>query len=91
VKPRHRGQVRGQSLTLARLDLLDEKIHGLLDNELGLVVLLRRPSLIGRVAAVTLCRIFLCGAAGMLAASLLVVLAGLLTADLLRFMTMLLW
>ncbi len=58
VKPRHRSQIRCESFALACLDLLDEKVHGLLDDELSWIVFLCCPSLIGRIAAVALRRIF---------------------------------
>jgi len=47
MKPRHRGEIRGQCLALARLKLLDKKIHGLLDKLLCGVVLLAGALLIG--------------------------------------------
>jgi len=66
VEPRHRSEVRGQGFALARLKLLDEVIHGLLDDYLSGVVFLARSVLIRRVAAGPLRRIFpvRCGAAG---------------------------
>ena len=55
----HCSQIRGQGFALACLHLLHEKVHGLLDDELGGVVALCRASLIRRVAAVApLRRIF---------------------------------
>ena len=58
MKPRHRGEIRGQCLALARLKLLDKKIHGLLDKLLCGVVLLAGALLVRRLAAVLPCRIF---------------------------------
>jgi hypothetical protein len=56
VKAGHRREVCGQGLAFARLNLLDEVVNGLLDDGLGGVVALRRPALIGRIAAVALRR-----------------------------------
>ena len=58
VESRNRGQICGQCLALARFYLLDEEIHGLLDDELGWIVFLRCPPLIRRIAAVPQRRIF---------------------------------
>jgi len=47
VKPRHCAEVRGQGLALARFKLLDEEVHGLLDELLGGVLPLRGALLVG--------------------------------------------
>src|ERR1017187_2670077 len=52
METRHRAEIRGQSFALARLKLLDEVIHGLLDKLLGGVVLLAVALLVRRLAAV---------------------------------------
>jgi hypothetical protein len=58
MKPRHRAEIRGQGFAFARLKLLDEIIHGLLDELLGGVVFLAVALLVRRLAAVLPCRIF---------------------------------
>ena len=54
----HRAQIGGQRFALARLKLLDEVIHGLLDEQLRGVIALCGALLIGRIAAAPLRRIF---------------------------------
>jgi len=58
METRHRAEIRGQSFALARLKLLDEVIHGLLDELLCRVVFLAVALLVRRLAAVLPCRIF---------------------------------
>ena len=59
VEAGHCAEVRGQGLALARLKLLNEKIHGLLDDKLCGVVLLAGALLVGGGAALgALRRIF---------------------------------
>ena len=58
MEPRHRAKIRGQGFALARLKLLDEVIHGLLNDYLRGVVFLARALLIRRVVAGPLRRIF---------------------------------
>ncbi len=58
----HCREIRGQCLALARFKLLDEKIHGLLDELLCGVVTLRSALLVRRFAPVAERRILLCGA-----------------------------
>jgi hypothetical protein len=57
VEPRHRAEVGGEGLAVARLKLFHEVVHGLFDQDLGGVVLLRGALLIGGVVAVALRRI----------------------------------
>ena len=57
METRHRAEIRGQGFALARLKLLDEIIHGLLDELLGGVVFLAVALLVRRLAAVLPCRI----------------------------------
>ena len=57
METRHRAEIRGQSFALARLKLLDEVIHGLLDELLCRVVFLAGALLVRRLAAVLPCRI----------------------------------
>ena len=58
MEPGHRAKVGGQGFALARLKLLDEEIHGLLDELLCGVVFLGGALLVRRLAAVLPCRIF---------------------------------
>ena len=58
MEPRHCAEVRGQRFALACLKLLNEIVHGLLDELLGGVVLLAAALLVRRLAAVLPCRIF---------------------------------
>ena len=57
METRHRAEIRGQGFALACLKLLDEVIHGLLDELLGGVVFLAGPLLVRRLAPVLPCRI----------------------------------
>ena len=90
MEPRHRAKVRGQGFALARLKLLDEVIHGLLDDYLSGVVFLARALLIRRVAAGPLRRIFPVRRGVVLAVPLLAVVAAMLVVPLLNSMMMLL-
>jgi hypothetical protein len=47
MKPGHGGEIRGQSLALARFKLLEQKVYGLLDELLRGVVALRGALLVG--------------------------------------------
>ena len=58
METRHRAEVRGQSFALACLKLLNEVVHGLLDELLCGVVFLATALLIRRLAAVPPRRIF---------------------------------
>ena len=58
MEPRHRAKIRGQGFALARLKLLNEVVHGLLDELLCGVVFLAGALLVRRLAAVLPCRIF---------------------------------
>ena len=58
METRHRAEIRGQGFALACLKLLDEVIHGLLDELLCGVVFLAVALLVRGLAAVLPCRIF---------------------------------
>ena len=57
METRHRAKVRGQGFALACLKLLNEVVHGLLDELLCGVVFLAGALLVRRLAAVLPCRI----------------------------------
>ena len=57
METRHRAEIRGQSFALARLKLLNEVVHGLLDELLCGVVFLAVALLVRRLASVLPCRI----------------------------------
>ena len=58
VEARHRAEIGGKGLAVARLKLFHEVVHGLFDQDLGGIVFLRGALLIGRVAVGPLRRIF---------------------------------
>ena len=62
VEAGHCAEIRGQGFALARLKLLDEKIHGLLDELLRGVVALRGALLVRGFCAVRSAAFLLCGA-----------------------------
>jgi hypothetical protein len=58
MESRHYVQIGGKGFALAAFKLLDEVVHSLLDEYLCGVVSLCRALLIGRIAAISLRRIF---------------------------------
>jgi hypothetical protein len=62
MEPGHCREIRGQGFALARFKLLEQVVHGLLDELLCGVVFLRGALLVGRFARLRSAAFLLCGA-----------------------------